>query len=97
SGNQSRTRTRRHWFKGENHMQYVETQVRPDRVEAGHYEVRGNQLRVTLTAACGGQLLTGRLAEGQDPKRAAQRLMSENYAEHSQFWGRLDYPSTKLV
>jgi hypothetical protein len=78
-------------------MQYIETQVRPDRVEAGHYEVRGNQLRVVLILACGGHLLTGRLAEGEDPKRAAQRLMRENYAEHGAFWGALDYPSTNLV
>jgi len=78
-------------------MQYVETQVRPDRVEAGHYEVRGNQLRVVLIPACGGHLLTGRLAAGEDPKRAAQRLVRENYQEHGQFWRPLDYPSTKLV
>jgi len=78
-------------------MEYVTVQVRPDRIEAGHFEVRGSQLHVVLTADCGGQLLTCRLAEGADPKRAAQRLMRENYAEHSQFWGRLDYPSTKLV
>ena len=78
-------------------MEYVTVQVRPDRIEAGHYVVRGSQLRVVLTADCGGHLLTCRLAEGEDPKRAAQRLMRENYAEHGQFWGRLDYPSTKLV
>jgi hypothetical protein len=78
-------------------MQYVETQVRPDRIEAGRFEVRGNQLRVTLIPACGGHLLTGRLAEGEDPKRAAQRLMRQNYGEHGQFWGPLGYPSTKLV
>jgi hypothetical protein len=73
-------------------MEYVKTQVRPDRIEEGHFEVRDNQLRVVLTAACGGHVLTGWLAEGEDPKRAAQRLMRENYAEHDQFWGPLDYP-----
>ena len=78
-------------------MEYVETQVRPDRVEAGHFEVRGNQLRVTLVSECGGHLLTGRLAEGEDPKRAAQRLMRENYSGGCEFWRPLPYPSTKLV
>ena len=78
-------------------QEYVETQVRPDRIEAGHFEVRGDQLRVVLTADCGGHLLTGRLAEGEDPKRAARRLMRENYSGACEFWQPLPYPSTKLV
>ena len=78
-------------------MEYVMTQVRPDRIEAGHFELRGNQLRVTLIPACGGHLLTGRLAEGEDPKRAAQRLMSENYSGACEFWQPLPYPSRKVV
>ena len=78
-------------------MEYVTVQVRPDRIEAGHYEVRGSQLRLTLIPDCGGQLLTCRLAEGEDPKRAAQRLMRENYSGACAFWQPIPYPSTKLV
>jgi len=78
-------------------MEYVETQVRPDRVEAGHFEVRGSQLRVTLIPACGGHLLTGRLAEGEDPKRAARRLMRENYSGSCAFWQPIAYPTNGIV
>jgi hypothetical protein len=75
---------------------YVQTQVRPDRLEAGHYYVKGDQLFVELISACGGATLKIRVSRDEDRERAAKRLMKQNFHERGgNFYAPLDYPSTK--
>jgi hypothetical protein len=74
---------------------YIEAQVRPDRVEAGHYYVKGNQLIVELVPDCGGATLKTWISPDEDQARAARQLMKQNYSERGgDFYGPLRYPST---
>ena len=77
---------------------YVQTQVRHDRVEAGHYYLKGGQLFVELVPDCGGATLKTWISPEEDLERAARRLMKQNFHERGgDFYAPLNYPSTKSL
>ena len=76
-------------------MEYVWTQISPDRIEDGRFEVNGNQLRVEHT---GGGVSKCKLAPDEDAKRAARRLLREHFEERGgAFWNPINYPQRPRV